>query len=92
MRIAYYAFLLGCGLLIRFAPAWTARVTLAESALSITLLVVRFMTPILRAGEPLLDDPFAPVSAPVTTEGIVNFAIAALWAWLAFQRATRRVR
>jgi len=46
MRFAYYALCVGCALALRLAPAWSAPVTLAESALNITLLILSVLMPL----------------------------------------------
>jgi hypothetical protein len=86
-RLAYYALCLGCGLLVWWRPAWSAIVAIAESAVTITLLVVVFMAPILSMAGDLAADPYATISAP-TPERIVNFVLAAGVAWWSFERFT----
>lgn len=85
-RIAYYAFCLLCGGLAWRFPRSEPWIGLGESAATIILLVVGFMAPILTVTGDLARDPFAPIQPPVTTEGIVNFMIAATVAWWSFQR------
>ncbi len=85
-RVAYYAFCLLCGWLAWKFPRRASWIGLGESALNIVLLVVSFMVPILTLGAEVAADPFAPIEAPVTTAGIVNFAIAAGVAWWSFER------
>ena len=87
-RVAYYGFLLFCGGLAWRFPNRAGWVGLGESAVTIVLLVVSFMTPILTLGGGLADDPFAPIQQPVTMEGVVNFAIAAGAAVWSFHRHT----
>lgn len=87
-RMGYYAFCLLCGLLAWRFPRRATWVGIGESAVTITLLVVGFMTPILTFTADVAADPWAPVESPVTTEGIVNFAIAGGMAWWSFQRRT----
>lgn len=85
-RIAYYAFCLVCGGLAWRFPRREAWISLGESAVNLVLLVVGFMAPIFTVAGDLAGDPFAPLEAPVTTEGILNFAIAGTVAWWSFQR------
>lgn len=88
VRMGYYAFCLFCGGLAWRFPSRASWVGLGESAVTIILLVVGFMAPILTMGSELAADPYAPIEAPVTTEGILNFAIAGAAAWWSFQRRT----
>lgn len=87
-RLAYYAFCLLCGMLAWRFPTRASWIGLGESAITIVLLVVSFMAPILTVAGTVAADPYAPIEAPVTAEGIVNFAIAAGAAWWSFQRRT----
>jgi hypothetical protein len=88
-RLAYYGFCLLCGGLAWKFPRRATWIGLGESALTIVLLVVSFMTPILTLGAEVAADPFAPIEPPVTAEGIVNFAIAGGAAWWSFERRQR---
>ena len=88
VRLAYYGFLLACGGLAWKFPRRASWIGLGESAVTLVLLVVGFMTPILTMGAEVAADPFAPIGAPVTPEGIVNFAIAGGVAWWSFERRT----
>ena len=91
-RLAYYGALLLCGGLAWMVPRLAGWIGLGESALALTLLVVDFMEPILTVTEPLAADPLAPVGAPVTVEGVLNFAIVAVAAWWSFQRRAMAVQ
>lgn len=88
-RLAYYGFCLACGGLAWKFPRRASWIGLGESAVTIVLLVVSFMGPILTLGAEVAADPFAPIGAPVTMEGIVNFAVAGGMAWWIFERRQR---
>lgn len=87
-RFAYYGFCLVCGGLAWKFPHRAPWIGLGESAASIVLLVVSFMAPILTVAGQVAADPFAPITAPVTVEQIVNFAIAGGAAVWSFHRRT----
>lgn len=87
-RLAYYAFCLLCGALAWIYPRRARWIGIGESAITITLLVVGFMTPILTFQEELAANPWATMDSPVTPEGIVNFIIAGGMAWWIFEKRT----
>lgn len=90
-RLAYYGFCVACGALVWLRPRHAAWVGLGESTVTITLLIVGFMSPLLNLPGELLENPSAEIPAPFTGESIVNFAIAAGVAWWSFQRAVRQL-
>jgi hypothetical protein len=46
LRMVYYLACLLCGLVVRLFPAWSAPVTLAESTVNITTLMLSVLTPL----------------------------------------------
>lgn len=88
MRALYYLLCFLCLALVLWRPAWSAWIGLAESGLSLSLLIivmgVRVMTvsdQVLRTG-----------AGVVTTSEITNFLIVGGVAWLAWTRGVAAVR
>jgi hypothetical protein len=46
LRMVYYLVCLLCGMVVRLLPAWSAPVTLAESTVNITALIISVLTPL----------------------------------------------
>ena len=46
LRMVYYLVCLLCGMLVRLLPAWSAPVTLVESTVNITALMISVLTPL----------------------------------------------
>jgi hypothetical protein len=88
-RVGYYVFCVACGLAVWRRPGSAPFIGLGESAVTITLLMLGFMRPILSLSGELALDTSAEIGAPVNTESIVNFVIAAGVAWWSFQRWVR---
>lgn len=87
LRTSYYAACLGCGLLARLWPALAGPVTLAESAVNVTSLMLSVLTPLytfdLEAPDPRL------ASYP---EIVANFLISGSAATVAFYQSLYGMR
>ncbi len=88
-RWLYYLFCLLCGGLCWVYPRRAALVGVGESAVNLTLLVLGVMVPILTLTETVASDPFAPLEAPVTMEGLVNFVLVGGMGYWSFQTRLR---
>ena len=73
LRMAYYAFAFGCGLLCRWRPRLTPAVGVTESSLNVLLLVLSIMLPIWQLTETVFTD--APLVTPFSTVSIGNFIL-----------------
>lgn len=91
-RYGYYLFCIVCGVVCWLYPRRAVLVGIGESALNITLLILGFMIPILSITEAVVADPYAPVTTPVTIQGVINFAIAGGMGWWSFQRRVIALR
>ncbi|MBH0181499.1 MAG: hypothetical protein HP490_07460, partial [Nitrospira sp.] len=60
LRMIYYLACLLSGVVIRLFPAWSAPVTLAESTINLTALMISVMTPLYTFD---VDDPSGPLIA-----------------------------
>ncbi|MBH0177715.1 MAG: hypothetical protein HP491_07560 [Nitrospira sp.] len=79
LRMIYYLACLLSGVVIRLFPAWSAPVTLAESTINLTALMISVMTPLYTFD---VDDPSGPLIA--LPQLAINFMIsgtAAMLAW-----------
>ncbi len=79
LRMAYYVVCLLCGVVIRLWPAWSAPVTLVESTVNITALMISVLAPLY------LFDVGTGVGLPINfSQLVINFMIsgsAVLIAW-----------
>jgi len=79
LRMVYYLACLLCGMVVRLLPAWSAPVTLAESTVNITALMISVLTPLYTFD---VEHPSRPLVA--FPQLVINFMIsgtAALVAW-----------
>ena len=79
MRMVYYLACLLCGMVVRLLPAWSAPVTLAESTVNITALMISVLTPLYTFDVENPSQPFV-----MLHQLVINFMIsgtAAVAAW-----------
>jgi hypothetical protein len=79
LRMVYYLVCFLCGIVVRLFPAWSAPVTLAESTVNITALLLSVLAPLYTFDAEHPSQPFV-----VFPQLVVNFMIsgtAAVAAW-----------
>jgi hypothetical protein len=87
LRTSYYAACLGCGLLAHLWPALAGPVTLAESAINVTSLILSVLTPLYTFDIDVPDTRLA--SYP---EIVANFLISGSAATVAFYQSLHGMR
>lgn len=79
LRMIYYLACLLSGVVIRLFPAWSAPVTLAESTINLTALMISVMTPLYTFN---FDDPSGPpIALPQLAINFMISGTAAMLAW-----------
>jgi hypothetical protein len=79
LRMVYYLGCLLCGLVVRLLPAWSAPVTLAESSINITALMISVLAPLYTFDVEHPSQPF--VAFPQLVINFIVSGTAALVAW-----------
>lgn len=87
LRTTYYAACLGCGLFAHLWPALAGPVTLAESAINVTSLILSVLTPIYTFD---LETPNAALAS--YPEIVANFLISGSAATVAFYQSLYRLQ
>jgi len=87
-RAAYYLFCFACLSLIVWRPTSSALVTTTESLITLAALIISMGVRVLSIPEAVLDGN----GAVVSSQEIVNFAIAGFAAWLGWQRGSQAIR
>ncbi len=81
LRAIYYLACFACGVLVRVRPSWSAPVTLAESSVNVTALLLAVFAPMLSAA----DGDFSQLAS--YPQLLANFAISGSAATLAFYQS-----
>ncbi len=87
LRTSYYAACLGCGLLAHFWPALAGPVTLAESVVNVTSLMLSVLTPLYSLD---IEAPDARLAS--YPETVANFLISGSAATVAFYQSLHGLR
>jgi hypothetical protein len=89
LRLLYYVFALGCGVLVRWRPRLTPFVGLAESSMNLLLLILSVLLPIFTLPTRVAEG--AEISLPFGPAMLINFFLSGTLLVISFYRNQERI-